>query len=843
MFSSESWLSNQQPNFYNGVATQSLRFDSASSASLEKTFGTADDDDKLIFSFWAKRSTPSANHKMLVKYASTDNRFYIGFADNDKLYIYQKVGGTESFNLQTNRLFRDPSAWYHIVVAFDTTQGTDTNKIKLYVNGTEETSFSTSNYPIQNLDLYYQTATGVVAYIGEYDSSQYFDGYLAEVNLVDGLSFFSDTSGTPNPSFNINSFGELKNGVWIPKAYSGSYGTNGFRLQFNKTGTGTGSTTTVGADTSGNLNHWDTNAVDTEDCDMPDSPENNFATICPLSSEVSGTFSEGNLKYYSNNDSGNANQAISSGNFYAEVYVSGGSNSYVGVIDVTQGLNPNRGGSFADNGGIFYKQNGDQYSRAINASAVTASYGATYTSGDIIGIAVDVDADTITFYKNGVSQGTTTNGVSYINPNGLYTFMVYGTGVTYTVNFGQDPSFAGTLTGGDIGTETPSQGAGVFKHAVPSGYKALCTANISDDDLPISPAQSTQADDYFSPTLYTSDDIGAGGTQSITDVGFQPDWVWIKNKSSDGTSHTLFDSVRLAGKMLQSDNDSLEASNSQYGYLSSFDSDGSGGGGFTLTGGTTNANFINQGTDDYVSWNWKAGGTAVTNTQGDIQTQVSANTDAGFSIITYSGSGTAGDTIGHGLNSAPTCIHWKRRNATGNWMAYFEVLGTGGYLNLDRTNGFDTGASPVNGVAPTNSVITLSSLGTINNSAGTYVCYAFHDVDGYSKFGSYTGNDSTDGNFIFLGFRPSFVIIKYASGTAGGTKNWFMFDDARDTFNPTDDTINANASDGETADSNKDIDFLSNGFKIRNAEGAINNAAEYIYMAWASTPFKYANAR
>ena len=186
----------------------------------------------------------------------------------------------------------------------------------------------------------------------------------------------------------------------------------------------------------------------------------------------------------------------------------------------------------------------------------------------------------------------------------------------------------------------------------------------------------------------------------------------------------------------------------------------------------------------------------------------------------------------------------NRQEAISNpaWAIYHSSLGATKYIDLSTTTASDTATSVWNDTAPTSTVVTIGTADSVN-SGSNHIMYCFHSVDSYSKFGTYTGNDSTDGNFIYLGFRPSFIIIKYTSGTAGGTKNWFMFDDARDTFNPTDDTINANASDGETADSNKDLDFLSNGFKIRNAEGAINNAAEYIYMAWASTPFKYSNAR
>jgi hypothetical protein len=302
----------------------------------------------------------------------------------------------------------------------------------------------------------------------------------------------------------------------------------------------------------------------------------------------------------------------------------------------------------------------------------------------------------------------------------------------------------------------------------------------------------------------------------------------------------LFDSVRTAGKMIQSDNATVEASNSQYGYLSSFDSDG-----FTLTGGTTNANFINQGTDAYVSWNWKAGGNAVNNTDGSITSSVSANTTAGFSIVTYTGNATAGATVGHGLNAVPTWYFVKRRSNTGHWEHYHA-----GNTSAPATEHlrFTTGATEDNNVywndtAPTSTVFSLGNQVNVNENANTYVAYCFTDIEGYSKFGSYTGNNATDGNMIFTNFSPALVIIKYTSGSAGGTKNWYMWDNTRSPQNPNDNILYSNTSDAEGADSAFDIDFLSNGFKLRNAEGGVNNGAEYIYMAFAEAPFKYANAR
>ena len=864
MFSSESWLSNQQPNFYNGVATQSLRFDSASSASLEKTFGTADDDDKLIFSFWAKRSTPSANHKMLVKYASTDNRFYIGFANNDKLYIYQKVGGTESFNLQTNRLFRDPSAWYHIVVAFDTTQGTDTNKIKLYVNGTEETSFSTSNYPIQNLDLYYQTATSVVAYIGEYDSSQYFDGYLAEVNLVDGLSFFSDTSGTPNPSFNINSFGELKNGVWIPKAYSGSYGTNGFRLQFNKTGTGTGSTTTVGADTSGNLNHWDTNAVDTEDCDMPDSPENNFATLNPLSFFTDNQLINGNLElpYQTTNHRANTGTMfMQTGKWYFEVYnttsaASGLVAIGVGLQDISKLLSYASG----DDNYVFYANNNNA-KFYTDTSQITLGTGGTHvpTAGSIIQVAYDADTGNIFIGVNntyiaedGGSDGNPATGanptktlstnIDYIPFVGVYNNIAIA-------NFGQDSTFAGATTAGG---NKDGNGKGDFKYSVPSGYLALCTANISDNDLPISPNSiNGTADEYFGILTYTGNGTGSGSTNNIRSddpgvggkIDFKPDLTWIKSKSNT-SNHILTDSTRLAGNVLFSNLTNDEADNTAF--FTSFETNG-----FDLAqnGGDTNASGYT-----YVAWNWKAnGGTTSSNTDGSIPSTVQANTDAGFSIVTYTGTRTsdAGETgtpttIGHGLGKKPAVVITKARDTTtyANWNVWHQGYQPDQtYLNYQLWLNLPDGANNA-GWQRTDTGFSTTTFCPARYawddvSGIDYVAYVFAEIDGYSKFGSFTGGGSTF-PFVYTGFRPAFVMFKNVNATAA----WIMQDTTRDPYNVATLALVASDNLNETTVAARPLDFVSNGFKLRTSAVDTNGSGNTIvYMAFAETPTKYSLAR
>jgi len=463
------------------------------------------------------------------------------------------------------------------------------------------------------------------------------------------------------------------------------------------------------------------------------------------------------------------------------------------------------------------------------------------SSGDIIGIAFDGVNSQVIWTKNGSAWYTLT-GIS----SSTYVYTGFTSDQAIQVwNFGQDSTFIGTETAGG---NADANGIGDFAYAPATDFLALCTANISDDDLPISPAQSTQADDYFNTTLYQSDDIGAGGTQSVTGVGFQPDWVWIKNRDSSGTSHTLFDSVRTAGKMLQSDNDSSEASNSQYGYLSSFDSDG-----YTLTGGTTNANFINQGTDDYVSWNWKAGGTAVLNEEGSINSNVSANTDAGFSIVTYTGTRTsdAGETgtpttIGHGLGKKPAVVITKARDTTTNarwnvWHQGYQPDQT--YLNyqlwLNLTDASNNAGWQRTDTGFSTTTFCPARYAWDDVSGIDYVAYVFAEIESYSKYGSYTGNGSTDGTFVYTGFRPAFLLVK----NAVVANSWRLWDSDRPGYNVTNLYLTPD-NDGLEGTINIDVDFLSNGFKLRGSNSGINGSGNtIIYMAFAENPFKYANAR
>jgi hypothetical protein len=323
--------------------------------------------------------------------------------------------------------------------------------------------------------------------------------------------------------------------------------------------------------------------------------------------------------------------------------------------------------------------------------------------------------------------------------------------------------------------------------------------------------------DYFNTKLYTG--TGSAG-QAQTGVGFQPDLVWTKSRSNT-YPHQWYDVIRGVTKRIQSNDTSAEATQSNG--LSSFDSDG-----FTV--GDASGTGVNSAT--YAAWNWLANGAGVANTDGTISSTVSANTTSGFSIVSYTGTGSNA-TVGHGLSVAPKMVIVKNRNGTQGWGVYHASLGNTKYLQLNDTAAEGTASTFWNNTTPTNQVFSIGTSGWMNNSGENYIAYCFAEKQGYSKFGSYTGNGNADGTFVYTGFKPAFVMIKRTDSATGGY--WVMFDNKRNTFNVMDKYLFAQASDAE-ATSNL-IDFYSNGFRpivsnlMHNGSGA-----SYIYMAFAEEP-------
>ena len=758
----------------------SLRFNDGDNPRLTRTMATGTSRRIFTFSTWLKRShlgsfqyvfTNSPQSSFDAVRINSDDTLDIRFNDN-------------AFTVRTNRVYRDVSSWYHILVAVDTTQSTASDRVKIYTNGSLETSLAGTTYPTQN----YDTSFGVSGQeyqvsANTWNDDQAFDGYMAEVHFIDG------TAKAPTD------FGEYDedSGIWKPKRYSGSYGTNGYKLNFSNSGS-------LGADSSGNGNNFTpTNLASTDQ--TTDTPTNNFATLNPLDLNTlhSYTISEGNTKS-ANPNFIRSNFAKSSGKWYCEVKcVSTG--CWNGIRDISQNI----ANEWSTNSVSLFIGGATLY--ISGASQGLGGYGSSWSANEIMMMAVDLDSSTkkIYFGKNGgwwngsdYSAGSPSTGVTLAN-DVTYQFQ-FGSGSgtsTNEVNFGNPPF---SITSGN----SDGNGYGNFEYAPPSGYLALCTQNLATE---LSPTID-DGSQYFNTVLWT----GNGGTNAITGVGFKPDWVWGKDRTG-ADNHHLFDTTRGTNQRLISNLTTAE--NTESNCLDSFDSDG-----FTLGSNTG----LNNNGDAHVAWNWKAnGGTTSSNTSGSITSTVQANTTAGFSIVTYTGNG-GGQTIGHGLSQAPVLSIRKKRNTTGDWFVHTNIFDGGmDYLKLNTTDA-KSSSSLAN--------FTATTSGADDNS-DQYVVYFFHSVEGYSKIGTYTGNGSTDGTFVHTGFKPAFIITKKTDGAS----NWGMLDATRSSFNLADDWLGANLSNAESVETTRSADLLSNGFKARGTNGDINHDSPYIYMAFAENPF------
>jgi hypothetical protein len=764
----------------------SLRFNDNDSAYLSRTPATAGNRKTWTWSGWVKRGNIGTRQ---VPFASNNgtagHTFEINSTNTLKIF---DTGTGASVIVETTPVFRDVSGWYHIILVADTTQATASNRIKFYVNGTLITNYAVTTYPSLNADL--EINNNIAHNIGNRPlGSFYFDGYLAETHFIDGQALTPDD------------FGEIDatTGEWSPKRYSGTYGTNGFYLPFDGNAN----------DDSGNGNNWTENNLASTDY-MIDTPSNNFSVLNPLDNGGS-TISNGNLEHTSTNTSWKSTRgtiAVNSGKWYWEgVFTAGGTASADGI-------------GFALGSASLTSFSGDTHSYGYIQNGVTladgggsVAYGDSYTTNDIIGIALDLDAGTCTFYKNNVSQGQAFSGLS----GTFFPFSDTYDNSKWNLNFGADSSFAGIKTRQG---NTDANGKGDFYYAPSAGYLALCTDNLPEPAI-------VQPETQFNVVLYT----GNGTSQSVTGVGFQPDFVWLKERSS-GSDHQLQDSVRGATNLLISNSTNAESSSSTF--LNSFDSDG-----FTV-GSSGGANESGQ---TYVAWCWKAGGTAVSNTDGSITSQVSVNTDAGFSIVSYTGTGAASATVGHGLGQTPAMIIQKAAtDGVYNWNSWHKNLDTNSYISLNTTAAQDNSVNvwPTAGI--TSSVFTTASSAVkYNNLSGvTHIAYCFAEVEGFSKIGSYVGNGSADGTFVYTGFKPALVLAKRTDSTG----NWVLKDTARDTYNPAGFTLLADVADAEYGPSNTSLDILSNGFKPRTTSALVNaSGGTYIYMAFAENPFKYATGR
>lgn len=734
---------------------KSLRFRASGSTYLSRTPSSATDRTKWTFSSWIKRGTfgegaifsgeLDANNKLLIRFTSTDN------------LDVRRVDAASSTGNVTYAVFRDPSAHIHLVVNIDTAQAAAVDRAKIYVNGVLQTintpGFISGQSYINNNNIHkIGTAAGSVA----------FDGYIAEVNFIDGQAL--------DPSY----FGESNSdGVWVPKKYAGSYGTNGFYLDF-KDGT---SLTTLGYDKSGNSNNWTLNnhsltAGSAYDW-MVDTPTNNYAVLNPIgafgTTAFPATISEANTKLTgvsATNRWTTVSQHIESGKWYAEFILLSAPTPLGCAAQINTGA--------TDSQWNFY--NGQIY---VNSSLI-GTY-STCTTNDVVGVAIDRDSNTIAFYKNGVLVYT----ASSVNSGTMRLQYFTGSTDVAVVLTGKAPLHASATYDAASG--------GYFRYTPPAGYKALCTANL--------PAVS-----ITNPSLQHQVKLDTGANIKSTSEAVFPSFLeWIKDRAN-ANNHQLIDSVRGTSAVLQSNSTGAETT-------------------YSAPSGSS------------VGWLWKAGGTASTNNDGSIASQVSANQTAGFSIVAYTGTGVNA-TVGHGLGIAPKMVVTKGRIAPDSWFVWHTgMISALYYLQLHTTIAQTNNATVWNSTSPDSSVFSIGTNADINQNTETYIAYCFAEISGYSKFGSYTGNGSTDGPFVYCGFRPKWLLIKKSSATS----NWSIIDTARDANNIGDNPLLPNLTDAEstsTSISGAYLDVTSNGFKLRGTSGDINdNAATYIFAAFAEHPF------
>jgi len=842
--------------------TRSLRFRRNASGYFSRTPASAGNRTTWTWSGWVKRGSLSVSDTGSVigifgggTLGTSQSSLVVYFNSTNTIYIQETVNNVSNQLIyETTPVFRDPTGWYHIVIAMDTTQGTASNRTRVYVNGSLMAgAFATT--PSQNQAT--SINNNVPQYIGGASVNpqaygnvlSYYDGYMAELNFVEGYPTVSGTTydATSWAALNVATlFGEYNSitGVWQPKVYRGTYGTNGYYLKF--TDNSSALATTIGKDYSGNGNDWSPSGISvapgvTYDS-MIDTPtpyddggfgRGNYCTFNPLAKGPQfPSMAEGNLRTGDTNV-GNYHQtvggtvAVNTGKWYWEITLNGttynsrslGIAFASRIVTAADNAMWNSTTALTDYRALhFINSTTVQPCRAISGTVTTASnitLPSTMTGTSVFMVAMDVTTGAIWFGLDGtwlkgattaeIIAGTTTNAVytDIGSPSDSWTPAVYNylgasSGYGFFANFGQRP----------------------FSYTPPTGFKTLNTENLPE------PAILNGAN-YMAATTYTGTGASLAVTNTIRTASFRPDLVWAKSRSTTYSFH-LEDSVRGVGQRLLSDSTAAEVTGVN-GKLTSFDSSG-----FTQNGGVE----VGANAGNYVAWQWNAGGTTVTNTSGTISSQVRANPTAGFSIVTYTGTGVNA-TVGHGLGVAPKMVIVKRRSAVASWIVWHNSFAASEYIVMESTAAKASDGTMWNNTSPTSTVLWFGSNANTNGSTSTYVAYCWAEVTGFSKFGTYTGNASAaDGPFVYTGFRPRFVMCKRTNSTG----NWPTMDSSRVGYNPSNNDLYVNLTQGDATSAF--IDILSNGFKIRATSTEINaSGSTYMYMAFAENPFNNSLAR
>ncbi len=706
------------------------------------------------------------------------------------------------------------NTWHHMAFC---RQG---NTARLYLNGVEvdtDAGYTGSLNNCADVLLFGNSDTGF---------DQNFNGYLDEIRFSNVCRYEDGTTFTPSTS----AFTDDDDTFLLIH----SNAANG-----NTTFTdSSGANRSLGSDSSGNNNHWTLNNITASD-HTSDCPANNYCTFNNLEDNAhhAGHYGEGNLEGAGKTGSyfnmGSVGTMYTTKKLYFEVYLTAQTNP-----DVFFGVPPDdyHPSASPSNDAVTNWPGKNFPGASVNCSynvvrwdsSQSYSFTTVAATGDIWGVAFDPATGKFWVHQNGTwfSSGNPSTGANPLctlsdlttgSQPRLWTCAAgqYQLNSRMILNCGQDGTFNGNKAAqGNM----DDNDQGNFYYTVPTGFLALCENNL--DDPAVIPSEN------FNTVLYT----GSGSSQTIT-TGFDTDLVWVKNRGR-ASEHILVDTLRGDGKVLHSHLPSAEVTPNGAPSLVST--------GFTVS---SSDDWYNRSSDTYASWSWKAGGAGTANTDGSINSVVSANTDAGFSIVTHSGAAGNG-TVGHGLTKAPNLVITKSRADSDQWrVGSIQPLGSmdfTDYLKLNATTALTDESTTWNDTAPTSTVFSVGTDSATNHPGYTYVSYCFHGVDGYSRIGSYEGNGNANGTFVYCGFRPAFLLLKNMDASGW---NWRIMDSARSTYNVVTKFLEANVTATETSNGTGNVDFLSNGFKFRVNDAGSNGTNTYMYYAIAEQPFKYTNAR
>lgn len=679
----------------------------------------------------------------------------------------------------SRQTLRDPSAWYHIVINFDSTNPNVNDRFRFYVNGVRG-EFVTS--PAFALNFAFESSfniSGCTHTVGQYifaSADYYLQGHIADYYFIDGLALLPSAFAQADST----------TGMWLPKNYTGSYGLNGYRLEFKNSAS-------LGTDTSGRGNNFSLTSI-TSANQTSDSPTSNYCVLNPVAKNTRITVSNSNLTAAGDGTSNHqmvlGTIGMLKGKWYWEVGITGVNSGSVNIFGIQSDFSRNDTYYLAASGTAFgwgYSTTASQFYAQNFSISGTPPVLPTGT----VAIAYDADEGKIwlrdssgNWLQGDPAAGTSPSGTR-TGPNvAVYPAVsFYNTSGTWTFNFGQR----------------------AFTYSIPSGYKPLIAQNLEIPSI-------KKGRDFMDVLLYTGD----GTTnKTVTGLGFKPDLIWIKNRGTTN-NHTLVDSTRGGNVYIESNT----TTNEQVApVVTSFNNDG-----FII--GTTSAQ-VNGAANNYTAWIWKK------------------QPLAGFDIVPYVGTG-ANRTVSHGLQAVPKMIIIKNRNTSGyDHVVYHSDMNASpatGYLSLNALTAFTSNSGLWNNTAPTSSVFTVGTNAAVNEIGRNHIAYLWSEIEGFSKFGFYLGSGNADGPFIYCGFRPKYLLVKDATNGSAGY-NWLIWDSVRDPYNTIGNysIANTTAADATIAY----FDFNSNGFKVRAGSATSTNTANarVIYAAFADNPFRYSNSR